>query len=158
MNSVDIAIINLKLISKIPEYGRIRKTSDNLLVVEDYSIFSGIKRYFSNQNRMQNIYDVVHIIDGVIEKNYFFLDNKNEARPKENIMLITRELKASTKGLEMLKNTTYKNDYNITSIIELTITKIKNHIIEIERKLGINIEEKVVENKIEKFIDKEKQN
>ncbi len=131
MNPVDSVIINLKLISKIPEHGKIHKNKDNVLVIEHNNFFTGIKRYFSSQNRRQNIQDIVSIVETAIEKNYYYLDLKSY----DNIRMVSEELSRSVIGLNVLRTTTYSLDYNIVSIIELLISKIEAHVKDISEKL-----------------------
>jgi len=134
---MDRTILNLKMISKIPEYGRICKSSDNVLNVVRPSFLSNIKRLFGGKNRKTDISDVRCAIEAAVEKNFFYLDNENEAKSKEYIALITGELKRSVVGLVVLKGTTYSNDLKICSELELLISKIHMHIKEISVKANI---------------------
>lgn len=130
-------VLNLKMISKIPEYGRIYKSSDNSLVVTPYSFFSSLKRTLGRKNRKHDIQHIREAIECGIEKNFYYLDNKNEAKSTEYISLITGELRKSVTGLVILKATTYASDLKVCSELELLISKIHIHIKEITFKANI---------------------
>jgi len=143
----DKLLINLRILSKIQKNGRITKSIEGVIHLENEAIYKSVKRFLYNDSRKQSLYEINSIID---ESNYFLNQmvnnkytnpiNKNTSEYIKNmeiINIILDELKNSKIGIENLKFT-YKNDHNIISQIDICILKINSILKDIGVRLDIN--------------------
>lgn len=148
MKIIDTAILNLKIIGKIPENGRIRRSNSGTLSLDnDYRIY----RFIYRDNRKRAVTDIDNVISFAIEKctdivNSKFFDecSKSELikRKIDNeytknydlLYILYNELKNCLTGLTNLK-ITYKDDTTIISMIDIIISKIYNFTIELEKNI-----------------------
>ena len=143
----DKLLINLRILSKIQKNGRITKSIEGVIHLENEAINKSVKRFLYNDSRKQSLYEINSIID---EANYFLNQmvnnkytnpiNKNTSEYIKNmeiINIILDELKNSKIGIENLKFT-YKNDHNIISQIDICILKINSILKDIGVRLDIN--------------------
>lgn len=165
MKVLENMLLNLKIISKIPENGRIKRAEAGTLALDENENFKWLKRFINGDNRKKAIDDINNTIDFIVEKchdilnyKYFeynkviiensFIKNKldNEYyKNSELIEIIYNDLKNCIKGLLNLK-TTYHTDATSVSRIDILITKIKNFISELEKKIN-------EDNKLSDYID-----
>ena len=147
----DKLLINLRILSKIQKNGRITKSTDGIINLEQYVLYKGIKRFIYNDSRRQSLFEINSIIDES-EQTFTHLMNNKYMNPShhntaeylmnmEIINLLLQELNEAKIGIENLKFT-YKNDQNIISQIDIVIIKInsilKNISFELEKN-GNNI-------------------
>lgn len=159
MAVIDNLLLNLKIISKIPENGRLKRSELNIMALEEpITRVTWIKRYLNGDSRSRTILDITNVIDHVIDKcndilnsKYFvdhgkfnmnssFIDNKIESeyiKQYELLEEIYKELKESIKGLINLKITYYSDD-TIISKIDILLSKINYYIIDLEKKVFIS--------------------
>ena len=143
----NILLTNLKVIGKIPENGRIKRTNNGIFtIIEPYQRFLWITRFFSGDSRKTAVSDIESLIDETIDKctdilnSKIFRDHKNfdinnsylldhiteEYNQKLSTLLeIKDSLEPFINGLKNLKNT-YYSDVTTTSKIDLILSKIKN--------------------------------
>ena len=147
----DKLLINLRILSKIQKNGRITKSTDGIINLEQYVLYKGIKRFIYNDSRRQSLFEINSIIDESEQTFTHLMNNKymnpshhNTAEYLKNmeiINLLLQELNEAKIGIENLKFT-YKNDQNIISQIDIVIIKInsilKNISFELEKN-GNNI-------------------
>ena len=141
----DKLLINLKIISKIQKNGRITRSYDGIISLENNVFYQAIKRFISNDSRKQAIFEINSIISESINILHHILNSKymnktfNETdeyiKNCENISLILSELELSKQGIENLKFT-YQNDPNIISQIDILILKINTTIKDVNNKLS----------------------
>lgn len=156
MSLLDNIFINLKIISKIPENGRIGTTSAGRVYLEKDDYKTTILRMLHNDSRdktvtflMGLINDITQISDNIInslyiDKNYekssnntVTLSQLNEnAKKSHQLGKLVRELKNSKRGIANLY-TTYKKDATISSNLEEVMDKIDLQIEKIEKALRI---------------------
>lgn len=127
-------LLNLRIISKIPENGKINRCENGLFSISTKNSYTNkLFRFVSGDNRSNNIKEISQLIDLVIYTvseifNSKFYDEElypvgyNER--KEKIMNYYSAMEISLKGLDNLKNT-YKNDEVASSKIDLIVEKIK---------------------------------
>lgn len=131
MNEIDLLLLNLKIIGKIPENGRICRSEKGTIALEETKYFQWVKRYFLGDNRKQAISDIHLIvntafdkINDIIESKYFNKTNISEYEKKHEMLNnIYIELEKCPKGLEHLKKT-YNYDVTTVSSLEILISKI----------------------------------
>ena len=140
----DKLFINLKILSKIQKNGRISRSSDGIIALENENFYQSVKRFVTNDSRKQSIFEINSIINETIDclnnivnskfmhKNYSTTDEyyKN----CENISLILEELIRGKTGIENLKFT-YTSDANISSQLDILIIKINSSVKDIQHKL-----------------------
>lgn len=140
----DKLLINLKIISKIQKNGRIARSYDGIISLENDVFYQSVKRFVSNDSRRQAIFEINSVITECVEILYHILNskhmNKNFCQSDEyikaceNINLILHEMELARCGVENLKFT-YQNDPNIVSQIDIIILKINTTVKDISQKL-----------------------
>lgn len=146
----DKLLINLRILSKIQKNGRITKSIDGIINIEQTTLYKGIKRFLYNDSRKQSIYEINSLIDETQIMFDYLLNNKFMNKTSQNttdflkivesIHLLLKELNDSKNGIENLKFT-YKTDENIVSQIDIIILKINTIIKNVSHDLekhGIN--------------------
>ena len=136
MNTSDL-LLNLKIISKIPEHGKIKRTG-NTIALETHipSYIEGIVRFYRGDSRKKGVSDMEDIILSAIEKCEYIINNReftgceeislNFQKQVEILDMIHEELKKCTEGMINFR-TTYHNDATVCSKIDILITRIKNY-------------------------------
>lgn len=140
----DKLLINLKIISKIQKNGRITRSYDGIISLENETFYQSIKRFFSNDSRKQATFEINSVINEAIDILQHILNskymNKNFCQSDEyiknceNTHLILTELELAKSGIENLKFT-YQNDQNISSQIDILILKINTALKDFTHKL-----------------------
>ena len=143
----DKLLINLRILSKIQKNGRITKSIEGIINLENEVIYKSVKRFLYNDSRKQSVFEINSIIDEthttfnyLINNKYTNTEHKNTPEYNKNLELINllvHELSHAKTGIENLKFT-YKNDHNIISQIDIIIIKINSIIKEINHKLELN--------------------
>ncbi len=127
-------LLNLRIISKIPENGKINRCENGLFSVSTKtSYINKIFRFVSRDSRSNNIKEITQLIDSVIytvseifnskfyDEDIYPVDYKKR---KDRIINYYSAMDMVIQGLENFKNT-YKNDEVSSSKIDLIIEKIK---------------------------------
>ncbi len=143
MSLLDNLYVNLRVISKIPENGRISTTSAGHIKIEDTLAFGGWvttgRRMLTGDSRdesvkvlMQTINDATELSDNIIDS--LRMDTRdgnvtpaylNENSKKcHNLQKLGVMLKASKKGIVNLYTTTYSEDANTTARLDEVLDKI----------------------------------
>lgn len=140
----DKLLINLKIISKIQKNGRIARSYEGIISLENDGMYQFIKRFLSNDSRKQAIFEINSIITESLDTFKYILNSKimtescsdteEYRRNCQDLELLCRELKSARDGVENLKFT-YKADHNIISRIDIILLKIDSGLIDIENKL-----------------------
>jgi hypothetical protein len=131
----DNLLINLRIISKIQKNGRISRSYDGIVSLENETFYQSIKRFLSSDSRKQSVFEINSIINetsecinNIINSRYMNKLNCNTDeyyKLCEDLELVTIELESSKTGIDNLKFT-YKNDPNISSQIDILILKIQS--------------------------------
>lgn len=130
---LDTIFVNLKVVSKIKENGRINTTSTGSVIALEYrgggwQILQSILRFLTSDSR-KKAYNYINglITDAIEESDKMILNND-----KDHLERMYIELKGSIRGISNLK-TTYGDDARYESRFERIIEKIDEHIKKIER-------------------------
>jgi len=137
-------LINLKIISKIQKNGRIARSCDGIISLENDVFYQFIKRFVTNDSRKQAIFEINSVINECIDILQYILNSKymnknfNQSdeyiKNCENINLLLSEMEAARCGIENLKFT-YQNDPNIVSQIDIIILKTNTALKDMYNKL-----------------------
>lgn len=140
----DKLLINLKIISKIQKNGRITRSYDGIISLENDVFYQSIKRFISNDSRRQAVFEINSVITECIETMNHILNskymNKTYCQTEEYIKncelleLLLTEIGLAKTGVENLKFT-YQNDQNIISQIDIVILKINTVLKDVGQKL-----------------------
>ena len=140
----DKLFINLKILSKLQKNGRISRSLDGIISLENGTFYEPIKRFVTSDSRKQTVFEVNSIINETIKSMEIIVNSKysNKIYCKSNeyykncvnLNLILNELKLSQNGIDNLKFT-YKSDVNITSQLDILIVKIETTIKDMSHKL-----------------------
>jgi len=131
----DKLFINLKILGKIQKNGRICRSYDGIISLENDNFYQSVKRTLSSDSRKQSIFEINSIINecieclnGILNSKYM---NKLQANTDdyfkscEDISLILKELSFAKSGIDNLKFT-YTVDANVESQLDIIIVKIQS--------------------------------
>lgn len=131
----DKLFINLKILGKIQKNGRICRSYDGIISLENDTFYQSVKRTLSSDSRKQSIFEINSIINECIECLNCIINskymNKLQANTDdyfkscEDISLILKELSFAKCGIENLKFT-YTVDANVESQLDIIIVKIQS--------------------------------
>jgi hypothetical protein len=154
----DKLLINLRILSKIQKNGRITKSVEGIINLEQDTVYKNIKRFIYSDSRRQSVFEINSIIDecsfqlnNLINSKYIHPNHKNTSeyiRNMEIITLLMEELTKAKSGIENLKFT-YKNDPNIISQIDIIILKINSIVKDVNVRLEINGNNELLMNDVE---------
>ena len=140
----DKILINLKILSKIPKNGRICKSYNGLISLENDSISQSVRRYFRNDSRHQTILEINSITEDSIELLYSLLrskyideqfnDTEEYREYVENLEILLSEMIAAKAGINNLRFT-YECDHTIISKLDIILLKLTSAINESKRKV-----------------------
>ena len=146
----DQIILNLKILSMVPRNGRIKRSDNGTITLENDDLLVPIKRYIYNDGRRQTIMDINSILDETFsmikiimsskrltDSNFESCDSNRHLINQLNV--IYNELEKSKKGLENLQ-TTYKEDIKTCATLDLLVEKIDFNLAEINRKINFEKE------------------
>lgn len=140
----DTLLINLKIISKIPKNGRICRSYDGVISLEQDSILQSIKRFLTKDSRKQAIFEInsiitecIYNVNNILNSKYISSNNKNDEsflKYCEYLEILVTEMENAKGGLQNLKFT-YATDYNTSSQLDIALLKMSNTIKDVRNKL-----------------------
>lgn len=141
----DKLFINLKILSKIQKNGRISRSSDGIISLENETFYQSIRRFMTSDSRKQSVFEINSIITETIEcmhnivnskfMNKMYSNTDEYYKNCENLTLLLRELLSAKVGIENLKFT-YSSDANINSQLDILIIKINSSLKDMNYKLS----------------------
>lgn len=144
MSLTDKLFINLKIISKIQKNGRISRSTDGIISLENKNFYQSIKRFITSDSRKQSMFEINSIINETIDclfnivnskfMDKMYSDTDEYYKNYENINLILKEITSAKNGIENLKFT-YAYDANISCQLDILIIKINSSIKDMNHKL-----------------------
>ena len=140
----DKLFINLKILSKIQKNGRITRSSDGIIALENETFYQSIKRFVTSDSRKQAIFEINSIVNETIEclnnivnskfMNKMYCDTDEYYKHCDNMSLILDQLILAKLGIDNLKFT-YTSDANISSQLDILVIKINSSIKDMNHKL-----------------------
>jgi hypothetical protein len=140
----DKLLINLKIISKIQKNGRIARSFDGIISLENDAFYQSVKRFITNDSRKQAVFEINSVVTECIDILHHITNSKfmhkmyyqtNEyIKNCECIGLLLKEMEYAKCGVDNLKFT-YQNDPNIVSQIDILLLKINTIIKDFSQKL-----------------------
>ena len=98
----DKLFINLKILSKIQKNGRISRSSDGIIALEQETFYQSVKRFVTSDSRRQSVFEINSIINETIEclnnivnskfMNKMYSNTDEYYKNCENMSLILQEL------------------------------------------------------------------
>lgn len=144
-NFNDKLFINLKILGKIQKNGRICRSYDGIISLENDNFYQSIKRFVSSDSRKQSIFEINSIINECVEclnsiinskyMNKLHANSDQYFKSCEDIALIIKELNAAKQGIENLKFT-YMIDANVESQLDIINVKIQSVLKDMNFKLN----------------------
>jgi len=148
MSLLDKCIVNLRIISKIQENGKISTVNTGQICLEDESVMTPVWRTVLGDSRdktiaflLQLINDVSEITDSILSSKFIIdYDSTNmfqvnkRSKHIDDLTNLSRQLQNSKKGFVNL-HSTYKCDANIASKLEEIMEKADSLVLTIERSL-----------------------
>ena len=145
---IDNIILNLKIISEIKKKDKL-SIIENIVSIDKPGPLQGIKRWYSNSNRLTSIEKIESIISKSIKITKDKINKiKNNTEGNREYFeedtskffhRLSHNLINSIKGLNNLK-LTYLNDISIKTRLDLIISKIQKHTEEMESILKIKLD------------------
>lgn len=128
----DKLLVNLRILSKIPKNGRITRSIDGVIALENYGYLISFKRFLTADSRKQTLIEIDKILSSSISKFKEILQkNVDREKTKELLAILQKEIENSTVGLENLK-TTYQDDQSMVSHLDIFLLKIQTLVSEIK--------------------------
>jgi hypothetical protein len=141
----DKLLINLKILSKLQKNGRITRSQNGIISLDNNNLLQPLRRFVCNDSRRQSVFEINSIINEAIDIFEIILNskymNKNFHKSEEYIKgceeleLLLDEFKNAKNGIDNLKFT-YQNDHNIASQLDIVLLKINTTIKDINNKLN----------------------
>lgn len=141
----DKLLINLKILSKIQKNGRICRSYDGIISLENDAMYQFIKRFLTNDSRRQAVSEINSIITECIDTighifnskytNVQYKSSEEYYKNCESLQILVTELELAKTGIENLKFT-YNTDQNIISQLDIIILKIVTTLRDTKSKLG----------------------
>jgi hypothetical protein len=141
----DKLLINLRILSKIQKNGRISRSYDGIVSLENETFYQSVKRFVTSDSRKQSVFEINSIINetaecinNIINSKYMNKLNANTDeyyKSCEDLCLIVNELDAAKVGIDNLKFT-YSNDANIASQLDILLIKIQTTLKDSKYKLN----------------------
>lgn len=140
----DKLFINLKILSKIQKNGRISRSSDGIISLEQETFYQSLKRFITSDSRKQSVFEINSIINETIEcmhnivnskfMNKMYSNTDEYYKNYETLCLLLQELTAAKGGIEHLKFT-YSVDPNVNSQLDILTIKINSSIKDMTHKV-----------------------
>lgn len=131
----DKLLVNLRILSKIPKNGRITRSIDGVIALENYGYLISFKRFLTADSRKQTLIEIDKILSSSISKFKEILQKNvghgSHEKTKELLAILQKEIENSTVGLENLK-TTYQEDQSMVSHLDIFLLKIQTLVSEIK--------------------------
>jgi hypothetical protein len=141
----DKLFINLKILSKIQKNGRITRSSDGIIALENENFYQSIKRFITSDSRRQSVFEINSIINETIEcmnnivnskfMNKMYSNTDEYYKNCETLSLLLQELTAAKVGIEHLKFT-YSADPNVNSQLDILVIKINSSTKDMQHKVS----------------------
>ena len=134
-------LLNLRILSKIPENGKIGRGINGILAIDSSTSYaSSVVRYIQGHSRSQSIRDIERVIDSSIYtvkelyNSKFYDDELYPVEYNKRKDKITKFHQAMGMGVDGLYNLrkTYESDVTSSSRIDILIDKVKFFIAEYE--------------------------
>jgi hypothetical protein len=141
----DKLFINLKILSKIQKNGRISRSSDGIISLENENFYQSIKRFITSDSRRQSVFEINSIINETIEcmnnivnskfMNKMYSNTDEYYKNCDTLSLLLQELTAAKAGIDHLKFT-YSADPNVNSQLDILVIKINSSIKDMQHKVS----------------------
>jgi len=142
-NLPDKLLINLKILGKIEKNGRISRSYDGVITLEEDVFYQSIRRFMNHDSRKQSINEIDSIIEMLETTIKSLLNNKVLYERNDNLeyasicevlSIIREDILGAKEGIENLRFT-YKDDINTGTKLEMILLKIKTIMRELDIKL-----------------------
>jgi len=141
-------LVDLKVIGRIEENGRISTTGRNSISLEQDSWLQSLRRTLWGESRERAVESITQVISGVIDLSTQLMENSllveaDEAddfqrQSRDKILLslgnVSKDLHAATRGISNLSRT-YANDAVMTAKLEQLVGDIDVHVQKIDQLL-----------------------
>ena len=128
---MDVLLINLQILSKVPKYGRLKRAVNGLISLEDAAVFTNLKRWVLADGRHQSMADIRRIVDDAEERVLALLDSRflgeasEEGRCEDaKLTNLYNALSGAVHGMESL-STTYAADLTLVAELDIVMVKIE---------------------------------
>jgi len=149
----DRIIVNLKILTNIPENSKIVVTHNGIIKFFPVNYFTSVMRFFYRESRSKSIVDITNIIESTFEicdnimnskyftkgiakniEDSFVIEKLNDEYSKQysTLVSISDELKKLPESLRTLKST-YANDRPMIAKIDVIINRIERYLVVINK-------------------------
>ena len=137
--------INLRILSKIQKNGRISRSYDGIISLENEHFYQSFKRFLTSDSRKQSVYEINSVINECVDclsniinskfLNKMFCNTDEYYKCCEDLELLVTELDSAKMGIENLKFT-YKIDANTATQLDIIVVKMRSTIKDTTNKLN----------------------
>lgn len=145
MSIPDKLLINLRILGNVQKNGRISRSFDGIISIEDDNFYQPLKRFLTNDSRKGAIHEITSIMNECLEIMKFIISSKTMNmefchteeyfKGCENLSILLKEMNGAKIGIENLKFT-YGDDINTVSQIDVIILKFSGIIRDLKYKLS----------------------
>jgi hypothetical protein len=134
----DKLLINLKILSKVQKNGRITRSYDGIISLDQEKIYQAVKRFLTADSRKQAIFEINSIVTECKDTIHNILNSKfmstDYHKCVQKLDMLINEMTSACQGIENLRFT-YQNDPNTVSQIDIILLKMKTMIQDINDKI-----------------------
>ncbi len=127
---MDILLRNLQILGKVPKYGRIKRSHNGVIALEDNSFYTGAKRYVNAEGRLQTLYDIKTIVadaedkvTAIVNSRFFNTQSIEGDELLRDLHALHGLITCAMTGIENLKST-YSADLTIVAELEVVLMKL----------------------------------
>lgn len=128
---MDILLRNLQILGKVPKYGRIKRSHNGVIALEDSAFYTGAKRYVNAEGRLQTLHDIKTIVadaedkvTAIVNSRYFNTQSIEGDELWRDLTALHSLISSAMTGIENLK-ATYSPDLTVVAELEVVVMKLQ---------------------------------
>lgn len=135
---MDNLLRNLQILGKVPKYGRIKRSLNGVIALEDNVFYTGAKRYLNAEGRLQTLHDIKTIVadsedkvTAIVNSRFFNTQCLEGDELWKDLNALQTLICCAMGGIENLK-ATYAADLTVEAELEVVLMKLQRVSIKIE--------------------------
>ena len=128
---MDILLRNLQILGKVPKYGRIKRSNNGVIALEDSAFYTGVKRYVNAEGRLQTLHDIKTIVadaedkvTAIVNSRFFNTQSIEGDELGRDLTALHNLITCAMTGIENLK-ATYSPDLTVVAELEVVVMKLQ---------------------------------
>ena len=135
---MDILLRNLQILGKVPKYGRIKRSLNGVIALEDNTFYTGAKRYVNSEGRLQTLHDIKTIVadaedkvTAIVNSRFFNTPSLEGDELWKDLNALRTLITCAMGGIENLK-ATYAADLTVEAELEVVLMKLQRVFVKVE--------------------------